>query len=1333
MINVTEKLKVVNLLRDNNSASLRQKLFEYYAFMAEALEDEDKMDVVRANDITCRVLCDKDMISILKMLADTKECREACRNNANLLNFFTGKRLAVELNRIAGECSFDTTESVTVQDFEEAMRSFDSSLSLEQSLEEILESMEADYEEGTEEYSDEERALRDIILNDSDLAQSFSDGNKVPDIEYDEDLLESMKASSKNTAIIEEDTNEYEKEEEDVELTSSEMDEIVDTIQAIVSRNEAVFRSCLELDRPYGLLYSRGLARCEIKDGKLKYIAGMGKDGKSAFEVLYNKITSRYGNILVCANDLRNTPTSENIEKYPFTYYPGYVFQYAFGCVSNKTFRNWNTFSKALREEVTKRLKILFKKGLFYDYKDKIEAAFTNALLIIDYERGAGMKLRMSLAGTPIDCNAMIRDIKSIPTYANAAVNVRPVGGMVDVVDIQIIMDEKQFLSRPSWAYKAMEVRINSGEPLDLLSGIPIGRKVDGEIVNFTFDPSTDFVTLICAGSGAGKGVLTLSLCGAALGNNIPVFYIDFKPDMAATFWEIEEQLGIHTFTFDGLTSKPRKDENGQLWAPGHNIPESLKPILKPYAGALLYVKVLVYMCAIAQYRADNGYEGNLLFVFDEIQAAQKVIKAMMITVYTEMKIRKPKGKEEPSEEFLYLKSIADFMKNADIALTTYLNTTGRFSGVFTIFIGQSPNWDTWSGLAIPASGDYIKLELFGQITKAATVKKLIGKGAGSSKYGLSSLAKTDPTARRYVEENRFFGMYYGNTCDGVEVTVFKPFLTLNSDDIKHKCWTNGIGRSFGYNGDDPVSFEKYRANVAAVHPGDNKYGVHKGTGFLGLTGMYCNQDMHKIKDSLEAGYKYSIQFMNWTSLNSRYSTVEEFLYDYSEMLTTSNIINYSAYREKQAEIELDSENSSEEEILTNIRYTGGYTKPGVSATSNYSGLDNDFEDGDGDNDILDFGLDIRKPKKLHSLNEDETLLKELHSGMTSYGDGLDYEEDYGDGYDDTTEYNDFDYSDEYQDLDELMDDGLGDSSLTQKEHRPVCIPTQESDINYADKLGKTIKANTDKLKAENVQKLNRDNSIDCTRCHGGLKNWYDSILVRTPRGQDKMSALLWKDILDTIERAGFKGATVTRLSIYGNQMYVNGKIVNLNGVLGGVHNVRLQDIVQIGPTMRRFRYLREIRIDVDILDSIQLELGPKAIEEIFNREKNLIYLLIASKDGYEKYTRQDIEEMKQSIKMAKLEQKMKERQARMQFDAECKAKSVEQRGKRGVGYDLSMNKYAKKSFGNAGEYLFRASKPSLVKGVVWGGIGIAAGAIAIVGGLLGGGVRAIRELTNLK
>mgnify|MGYP000942065079 FL=1 len=280
MISVANKLKLVNELREDkdNTKKCRAQIFRYYTFLAEALEDENKMSIIRANRDTFEFLCDKDMISVIKMIADLPECRDACRGSKQLVGMFTGSRMAVDFNRVAGECGFDTSDEFTLNDFVKAMSSFD----MHSTDSEMSEDVDFfDYEEGIEEYTEDEKALRELILADAGLSKSFNNSNKVPDIEFDADKLEDMKASNKDNSVIEEDTNEYEKEQEDIELSNSELDEITDTIQAILNRNEAVFRSCLELDRPYGLLYTKGLARCEIKDGKLKYIAGMGREGKS--------------------------------------------------------------------------------------------------------------------------------------------------------------------------------------------------------------------------------------------------------------------------------------------------------------------------------------------------------------------------------------------------------------------------------------------------------------------------------------------------------------------------------------------------------------------------------------------------------------------------------------------------------------------------------------------------------------------------------------------------------------------------------------------------------------------------------------------------------------------------------------------------------------------------------------------------------------------------------------------------------------------------------------------------------------------------------------------
>jgi len=246
--------------------------------------------------------------------------------------------------------------------------------------------------------------------------------------------------------------------------------------------------------------------------------------------------------------------------------------------------------------------------------------------------------------------------------------------------------------------------------------------------------------------------------------------------------------MGIKTYSFDALTDQRVNSNNPNAHRLGVGIPDGVKMVMRKHAGVIMYLKSLQTMFALAQWRIQRGENKPVMFIFDEVQAMQKKVSAMISEIYQEMNANKPKGKnDEPSDKYLYYKAVADFVKDLETQFTTYTITTGRASGVYSIFIGQSPNAQVWNDMKIGKNGDYPAMEMFGKVTRAGTVRKLIGRGASSSKYGLSEL---DPKLIKYVNQHRFFGMYNGNVCEGATIDVFKPFLTLNNDNILDKCWT---------------------------------------------------------------------------------------------------------------------------------------------------------------------------------------------------------------------------------------------------------------------------------------------------------------------------------------------------------------------------------------------------------------------------------------------------------------------------------------------------------------------------------------------------------------
>lgn len=1050
------------------------------------------------------------------------------------------------------------------------------------------------------------------------------------------------------------------------EFKNEPVDDVEELVSAILKRNEAVFRSCFELDRPYGMLYPNGAITFTVEKGKLRLKRGANKNGKSIFEQLYKAIAEGCGvgnGSLQVANDLRLAPNYKNITENSFVYYPAYLLKYALGVADDKVYRNWRTFSKALDESVSKRLLRIYKQDGFYDNIDKLESAFSCAMLILSYQARTGIKLRVSLPGKNLQASNIEKAIKSIKTYMNASVTVVSVSGYTDVVDIQILQDENEFLGKPTWAYQSMAVKINNGDAISLSEGVPMGRKVNGEIVNFKLDPSLRFSTLICAGSGAGKGVLTLSLLAAGIGSGVPIMYTDYKPDMAKIFWDLEKQYGIKTFTYDAMVKHCQGDD-----APNHTLkygmPSSLLGSLGKFAGQILYLKSLQLMCAMAEYRADNGFDESILFVFDEIEAMQLNIQRLSDAVVDLLQTYKPAKNDNPSLEYVYLKVLHDWIIEIDANINTYMNTTGRTSSTFTLFIGQTPDKEKWSDLACKLNKG--RQLLLGRVTTSNTVSKIMGKGSTTSKYGLGGDGKKNIAEKelQYVTNNRFFGMYDGKTTDGANIQVFKPFLTLNTDDLDAPCWTNGLGQMYGA-GDVPN--EEYYANVQADHPPTDNYvgkqGTHSGIGFLGLSSMYCNGDIGKLKTNLEKGYHTTEAWFKTVGLDAKYSCVRDYMYDCSldGIMFLENMVAYDPNKENSVKYDLSSDDLPK-----------------------LYGEDNDIEvDEEVEFNIDGFNAQPTPQPTIKVEKEEEVDLADL---------GLEIPNDFTDspslevpsdiGIEDA---NELEFSEE--------------ESTTPKE---IYVSKQQNSIFQGGSKGNI---NLDFNNIKSATRLTEENSIDCTRVN--TLSFRDRMLLKTPRGVEKYVSERFDRLLKDIMQRGMNVANITRVKLVHNGFYINDKLVR-DGITGGVDNVQLRDIVNFQILFKRFLNLRDLYIDDIMLNALLVEYN--TFENVFNSTK-LERLMLISYTGSNKATVKTI--TRANISQTGINN--------IEFDNSMKSaldinKSTKSKFKGGLnGDDLHSVNLSKKQLGKASSYLNPRNKVSLTKGLFYGTLGAIGGLFGLV------------------
>lgn len=139
-----------------------------------------------------------------------------------------------------------------------------------------------------------------------------------------------------------------------------------------------------------------------------------------------------------------------------------------------------------------------------------------------------------------------------------------------DIITITYIYNKKMYEKENLFAYK-----LYSGEnsiTSSLLEPV-IGVKLDGSLYRKNIF-SRNFTNII-AGSRSGKGTLTMSLIAPLLIAKQPIVYLDNKADIAALFWNLENQINkiwgentLHFLAIDALSQEAEgeKDRPGRVY-----------------------------------------------------------------------------------------------------------------------------------------------------------------------------------------------------------------------------------------------------------------------------------------------------------------------------------------------------------------------------------------------------------------------------------------------------------------------------------------------------------------------------------------------------------------------------------------------------------------------------------------------------------------------------------------------------------------------------------------------------------------------------------------------
>ena len=786
----------------------------------------------------------------------------------------------------------------------------------------------------------EERAAREAAYKQDEemmnrVAQELS--------KLSQDERKQIVDEAKNEREVNEATSIQSQEDTDFKDYSAEIQksELVSKIETaamqIMNVYDSLFESCIALGRIFGVL----TLNFDKQQGKVtgrvvraysenrKIYLDSSKDTASNNAIIVTDWWRDFivkEEILPGVREIKNVarkqqvPNLENISM-GINYYPHFILNYALGFVKGQRHVKWNTFRKALEQDVKDRLYKISKQKLSngitgYNYisekesRERIVRAFTTSALILTGDVGLknfqvriSTNTSLSRAGNGRSEFDLQRNLEGIEVQGRF-INGKAVEG--PIYDLQGYISKDTFLGKPNWAYQALGRIYGGGVKPDLMAGVPIGQTVEGDLVYLQVGVDNTQIGIgLFAGSRSGKGVQTLSTLCAAYGGGAGVAYIDNKPDMATIFWDLENShQGLHTLSLDTTDDRPRIDQYGKAHRAIDVLNERGFPDLASHSTPLLYAKALQLMTLTSIARTKIAKKTPLFWIMDELTIAQSKMKSFCDMLEKFKSEPKPlKGDATPEAKEKYVKAVEyhkwyEYLDHLRSGIETNVNATFGQANTVVMLIGQSPeNLDSGKTGGTPLSA------LF-NILNTNCLAYMAGRGLqGVNVIGTKALQRKSPTLSKLVENNRFFELRKsmranatGDEAKNYSSTVFKPFLTVNTNNYMDACWTGGIGKTYGYDStrpNDKQMLENYRMSLHAnlgdpANPGDV---VHRGTGFYGLLETYMGHIQNPRErqaatdEALSRGYRQIEEALTLLHILGDgnifgYQTVEDFFYD---------------------------------------------------------------------------------------------------------------------------------------------------------------------------------------------------------------------------------------------------------------------------------------------------------------------------------------------------------------------------------------------------------------------------------------------------------------------
>ena len=655
---------------------------------------------------------------------------------------------------------------------------------------------------------------------------------------------------------------------------------ISNTINDLMSVYEKLYADCY-MNIPFGLLTSSGILYIDFKSS-----SGVIDEATQIYAIEYYKALK--DSIGIDNSSFDEVP--DNAKDFlSHLYYPLYhLFNICgvFKETSNTKVNSWGEAKKHIRAYLEKLFVKLFKSYEDTDYINfsvEVKKRLSDCVIVNEFSVNGMMEFtyhKTNSDSVPVFSSVVVPKMSKIIGKSTGEKISEPYLGS-DVFKFLYVGDGDAYNKEVLFAYKVYERMISSGTPVNS-SNIVLGKKLkDGMPYSVNLASPQQIFTTIMAGSGSGKGVLTLSILAGLFAAGHPVAYVDFKPDMSAMLWNMERTMNsnganVRILAVDSATNMDKYGTvpvrnykyglGGEVFAANQELYDSLK--LMPY------LKMIQLSCVVAGLRASGtniGTNKKCFFVMDEAEQCNNLYADMLKVLNDYKPPKAKKGEENPETPYdkAIQKMIRVFRDDILRGLRHCGNTSGRVGEVGYIYIGQSTDPNTWKS---GTGGDW-KYSLFG-FPIGKTSLKLMGKGIGRNSIYAISKDKFDGDTRL---NNLGYWAVSKTASSGSDknTTAIKSYMVLNENDYGVK--SGGFADSLLKNLDS-VTQENVIRNDLTMGDGVT---VRESAGFYGLMKMLCNGDEGRLSNAMGLMYEIIENILSYSGILKAlgYSCVEEYLH----------------------------------------------------------------------------------------------------------------------------------------------------------------------------------------------------------------------------------------------------------------------------------------------------------------------------------------------------------------------------------------------------------------------------------------------------------------------